>query len=305
MKNKKKYPEIKVDSVQDYINKVDEIAKKWDLKGVFSPWFRGQSDYNQKLTPSIFRSYTNRGRKKYYSHADEFWMATMFRNRASGLENSPEYGRIDKWLFLMQHHGLPTRLLDWTESSFCALFFTIRNYYKKKKNKIKDIGIWMMNPSTLLELHYYEVDGKKVMLEKGFHSTFGNDVGLANFRYTFNQNGALTYIGKSGSFYVLADPPTPIGTPYLTEYPLPIQPVYIHKRISTQKSVFTIHGNLKDDFEKIFWDLGKQNSFIKFIFSKDKIPEIINFLNIAGISDFTVFPDYNGLAEELKKRFQK
>jgi hypothetical protein len=45
------------------------------------------------------------------------------------------------WLFLQQHYGVPTRLLDWTENPFIALYFALSSSAKDD-----DACIWMLDP---------------------------------------------------------------------------------------------------------------------------------------------------------------
>ena len=45
-----------------------------------------------------------------------------------------------EWLALAQHHGMPTRLLDWTSSALAALWFAIC----KKENKDGDGAVWIL-----------------------------------------------------------------------------------------------------------------------------------------------------------------
>ena len=265
------------------IKKILEDTKQWQfINNAGKPWFRGQSVEDSPI-PNIFRS-------KY----DEFNMATMFRNRASSVIKPPENKRLDKWLFLMQHYGIPTRLLDWTENLFAALLFALEDYFSKVK-KCNNLTLWVLHPFEM----------NKCSGITGFPNTWTRKKNKKKpFCKKHNYNPGLEYFRLA--FHPKSEYHTEINLKIINK-PIAVQSNYLDQRQLSQKSCFTIHGNEEEDFETIFKgeNLIINGYFLKYIIPKDDAEKLYSDLLKLGVSRTSIYPDLNGLALELKNRFKE
>ncbi len=106
-----------IQSVEHFLSEIKRVAGAGD----FRLCFRGHGQPTEGLMPSIGRKHFYLGRSITFNAAQERELLTQFRRHSY-----EHFGRIaSEWenLFVARHHGLPTRLLDWSFNPLVALYF--------------------------------------------------------------------------------------------------------------------------------------------------------------------------------------
>jgi len=100
--------------------------------------FRGHDKSEWPLTPSLERIIS----RKPVDLAVEQKIISEFKRRAHQYLTSPEIPTaLFEWLALMQHHGSPTRLLDWSRSPYISAFIAFEDTFGEEGN----VAIWAID----------------------------------------------------------------------------------------------------------------------------------------------------------------
>ncbi|MGF6664987.1 hypothetical protein QF000_006655 [Paraburkholderia atlantica] len=114
------------------VNSFDELAslvqkfRKDDGKWIF----RGVAESTYQLIPKIGRPGSRKGRRResnlpYDRAAEETMIREFIRSAAPYVKHIPATQL--EWLALAQHHGMATRLLDWSTSLLVAAYFAVKD----------------------------------------------------------------------------------------------------------------------------------------------------------------------------------
>lgn len=250
-------------SVEEFTKKVVEIREQWYSDELWLPWCRGQERSEWALLPKLYRGTPDDLRT-------EFEIREEFATRAPALSDytKPSDNRVFsnwEWYFVMQHYGAPTRLLDWTDASLIALYFAVRSNAGNFP-----AAVWILDPWWLNK----KVIRRDEVIPPADPGTLSSD----------RQKVApwLPDRFKKGS--------------RLPAFPVAVFPTHTMRRISAQRSCFTIHGRERYGFEALD---KKGAKLVKIEIPSWEVKQIRQSLEVCGVDEVSIFPDMEALGRAV------
>ena len=223
-------------------------------------WFRGQADENWPLLPSVMRAPN--------STTEEVVLLKKFQQNAVPLiEDIP--AAEEEWLFLMQHHGVPTRLLDWTESPLVALYFAVSEDGNRRLRK-RDAALWCLYPHVLNELAGIRAQSAHDI------PCFGHDPYLED--YLPSRTAGITTASKQ---------------PVALIAPRPF------RRLHVQQGVFTLFHRNTTPMEDLGDKSRKHPHMVKLVIPAQAKQRIHKELRLLQIDRLALFPELENVAERI------
>ncbi|WP_165967245.1 FRG domain-containing protein [Jeotgalibacillus sp. S-D1] len=244
-----------IESIVDFLNRIKEVYTDKELL-----WFRGQAKDYEKLMPKLLRS----------DHGLELEESLYYRFQAKAI---PMLDKVPntyfEWLFVMQHYGVPTRLLDWTTDALTALAFAVTS--RDESHRDDHAVIYCLEPYKLNNEfnEMYDKPSKLIpnIIMNEIHKNFSFD-SQNHYRWPIACIGPLN-----------------------------------NSRIVAQKGVFTLSPVRTKNYS--LKGLDHSSGFLTSIeVHKDFIDEIITELAMLGIRENSLYPSLENLSNEINKEFK-
>lgn len=245
--------EKKINSIDCLVTEIKELRKIYGKQPI---WFRGQENSEWHLIPSIQRGNLNQ---------KENFITNDFYIYVKQIEDStPSKKNYAAWMSLMQHYGLPTRILDWSSSPLIACYFAL----EKRREEKKDSCIWVLIPRRVNKQEgfgecVYPIDAFTVqeMLTPAFKS---------NFEINDNFNDKI----------------------------IACHSVEKNLRMYSQQSSFTVHNS-----QKKLEDICDSETLFKFVIPYKFKQEMYESVSVLGISTSFIYPDMEHISKDIIKKY--
>lgn len=255
-----RYATVSLDTWKDYKDFVNDLSENWA--------YRGQANSHWVLNNAIERT----DFIHFHKNIEAEFVAEFQRGARNYLTKDETPEHLIEWLALMQHHGAPTRLLDFSKSPFIAAYFAFEICIPRHDHKI---AVWAINVKFLkakaieiLSEEYKEDfrENQNLINEKLFEKIF----------YKYEKNMVF-----------------------------PVEPFRMNRRYSLQQSIFVSTGKSSEPFMKQLEFLGE---FISQAVIKIEVPaifqkEVLRDLQTMNLNRASLFPDLDGYAASLRLRY--
>lgn len=227
--------------------------------------FRGLSDASNDLKTSLMR--LGSGYEALESHLLRNFRKYAHRDAVPG-------DSVWNWLALAQHHGLPTRLLDWTYSPYVALHFATESLERSDVDGV----IWCIDFVKTNQL----LPGKvKFILEEEDSNTFTVEM-LGRAAGTLHEFDGLAET-EGAQFVVFVEPPS------------------LDDRIVNQFALFSLMSSPTVSVSE--WLSDKPGLFRRIIVPSGLKLEVRDKLDQANVTERVLFPGLDGLSRWLKRYY--
>jgi hypothetical protein len=254
-------------NLSEFVALIDKMQSKQkaDL------WFRGIGLMKNPLEPSLYRHPHRKVLKEMEKTEKD--IIVRFKERSIPFHNRTFY---DEWdlLFFMQHYGIPTRLLDWSENPFIGLYFALMSAIRnRKKTYSSSCVVWALNPAL-----WNNSALSKQSYDKGILNS--NDEQLKGYK------------------------PVPEYSS-LPVYPLALFGAHNSGRIVAQRGTFVIFGKPGCSMEEVYEtdSVFTKDCLIKIEIVANRIESLRDSLLKSGFTESVVFPGLDGLAAEINRIF--
>lgn len=191
----------------------------------------------------------------------------------------PHLGRtpVDDWEHLVsaQHHGVPTRLLDWTYSPLVAAFFATR------PSRIEDD-----QPRAIWRLEWQRMHRRFDIRELSLLMSDLAELNGSSTAGTFTPWDLFARDAGAPPFAVLLEPPS------------------LDARIVAQAAVFTLTSDTTRSFDAFLEDHGLADILTRYVIEREDVGRVRDQLDLVGVDERRLFPDLDGVAAALRRYYE-
>ena len=242
----------------------DPVTRRRRDSGVF----RGSADADLPLLTSLDRL-GGAGKPHTKAELEEHILRNFIRY------SRPHIGgeALNDWeqLISAQHHGVPTRLLDWTYSPLVATFFATRPAEDEDE---RDRAVWRLDWKRVHAK--FELPGLSLLVTD-LDELFGKDGHFTPW--------ALMRRGAQRDFAALVEPPS------------------LDDRIVAQAAVFTLCSDKTRSLDSFLERHGLGDTLTKFVVPKREVARLRDQLDLVGVDERRLFPDLDGVSAASRRYY--